>query len=126
MQLAMSGTQAAVVVPVAVILMPGPGPADERLLQDHLVVVVVDLVLQQSSIAVDDTTAADDGRIDVVAQFVLDVQADGAPFAVGPAGRRGGAGGRPGRSCRSRLDLFRVEQTGRDEESIACVLRQLL
>ena len=41
------GEQAAVRVPVPVILVPLPGAADSRLLEDHLVVVMVDLAAQE-------------------------------------------------------------------------------
>jgi hypothetical protein len=46
--------QAAVVVPVAVILVPLPGSPDERLLKHHLGVVVVDLPAQELLHSVDD------------------------------------------------------------------------
>ena len=39
--------QTAVVVPVAIILMPRPGTANTRLLEDHLVMVMINFITQQ-------------------------------------------------------------------------------
>ena len=80
------GEQAAVFVPVAVILVPLPGAADPRLLEDHLVVVMVDLAAQEPLHGVDDPPAADERAVDVVAQSVADREPDDAALAVAAAG----------------------------------------
>src|SRR5262249_50869770 len=83
--------QAGVVVPVAVILVPRPRPADAGLLEDHLVVPVIHLVAQQPSHGPRDALAADDGGVDrLVVQLVLDLELYRPALAVGAAD--GGAG----------------------------------
>jgi len=80
--------QAGGVVPVAVVLVPGPSPPGPGILEDQLVVVVIDLAVEQLLDHRDDSPAAGDCCMDViVGQLVADLQRDLATFAVGANGR---------------------------------------
>jgi len=57
-------------VPIAVILVPLPRPADERLLQHHLVMEMIDLIPQQRLHRIHHPVAADTGAVNVVVQFI--------------------------------------------------------
>ena len=77
--------QDAVLIPVAVVLVPRPGAADARVLHDHLRVVVVDLAAEQLLGRVHDGFAARDHAVDGVARMVPQGEPDRAAFAVGAA-----------------------------------------
>src|SRR3954454_24514603 len=112
------GEEAAVVVPVAVILVPLPGAADVRLLQDHLVMVVVDLAAEEELHGVDDPPAADERRVDVVVQVVVDRELDHAPLAVATACRLVGHPVVGAGDLAQQIDLLGVEEALRDEVAI--------
>src|SRR6516164_3597701 len=78
--------EATVVVPVAVVLMPLPGAAGARLLQDHLVVIVVHLAAEQRFHGIDNSPAADECTVDVILQFIVDAELYGSALPVPPAG----------------------------------------
>ena len=48
--------------------------------------IVVNLAAEEAFHRVHDAVAADEGAVDVVAQFVLDLELDGAALAVAAAG----------------------------------------
>ena len=73
----------AVLIPVAVVLVPRPGAADARVLHDHFGVVVVDLAFEQFLRRVHDGFAARDHAVDGVARVIPEGEADRAAFAVG-------------------------------------------
>src|SRR5690349_530064 len=64
------GKQAIVRVPVTVILMPLPRAAYERLLQHHLVMVMINLTAEHLFQRFNDTEAADEGAVNVVLELV--------------------------------------------------------
>ena len=76
------GEEDAVLVPVAVILVPGPGPADLGVLHDHLGVVVIDLVVEDLLAGIDHPPAAGEHAVDAVARVVPEREPDPSPFAV--------------------------------------------
>ena len=112
------GREAPVVVPVTVILMPGPSPAHEGLFEDHLVVIVINFALKQSFDCLDDPPAADDSAVNVVMQFILDDEANRPPFAVDAAGGFVLHLSIGPRNRLEQVDLFGVKQLLDDEEPI--------
>lgn len=76
------GRETAVVVPVAIVLMPSPGSASVGFLEDHLVVVVVDFVFEDLFDRFDDSFETNDGSVDVGGDFVFDFETDGSSLAV--------------------------------------------
>src|SRR3569832_317187 len=52
-------------IPVAIVLMPLPRATDERLLQHHLVMIMIDLSAQQLFKRFNDTQAADERTINI-------------------------------------------------------------
>ena len=79
------GVQHAVLVPVAVVLVPRPRAADLRVLQDHLRVVVVHLAAEQLLAAPHHPLAAGEHAVDAVAGVVPERQPHDAALAVGAA-----------------------------------------
>ena len=65
-----AGKETAVLIPVAVILVPLPGPAHERLLEHQLRVVVIDLAAEDLLHGVHDSPRARDHAEEVVAGVV--------------------------------------------------------
>src|SRR5439155_5712678 len=77
--------QHAVLVPVAVVLVPGPRAADLGVLEDHLRVVMVDLAVEDLLATSHDPFAAGEHAVDAVAGVVPERQSDHAALAVGAA-----------------------------------------
>src|SRR2546423_1342704 len=73
--------QAAIGIPVTVILMPFPCSAQQRLLEHHFVVIMINFSPQQLLHWINDAAAADKSAVDVCAQRVSDPQL--APTAGG-------------------------------------------
>ena len=86
MQLAKCGKQAAVVVPVAIVLVPFPSAAGPRLLENHLVMIVIHFAAEEPLHRIDNAAAADEGARDVVAERRFGRQADRTPLTIAPAG----------------------------------------
>jgi hypothetical protein len=111
--------QAAVVVPVSVILVPGPGAPDARFFENHLVVEVIDLIAQEAFHCLHNAARADNRTIDVAfAKFIFYVDFHRAAFAVSPAGRSGDEGPIGPRDVPQQIRLIAIEQPFDDEESI--------
>ena len=81
------GKQAAVLVPITVVLVPRPGPANARLFHVHLRVVMVHLSTEQLFHRVDQPPAPREHAVDIVARMVPQGQASDASFAVTPFDR---------------------------------------
>src|ERR1043165_6660564 len=64
------GKKATVLIPISIILMPGPGPAGVRLFDAHLGMVMVNLVPQQLLHGIDDTMTTGYRAIDILAGLI--------------------------------------------------------
>ena len=116
------GEKTSVLIPIAVVLMPGPGAAGQRLLDTHLGVVMVDLVAEQTFHRIHQAGQPRHGPIDVVARFVPEDQLGRAAFAVlqrmGVLLESGvGLGG-----AAQDIGLCSIEQGAHDEGSVALEL----
>ena len=119
--------KAAVVVPVAVILVPLPGAADPGLLHHHLVVVEIDLVAHQPLDRIHDPAAVAEPVVDILALRVgSEPELGRASFRVcygmdlrvlllvGPA------------DLQQQLHLLGIEQAGDHQVPILLELRDLV
>src|SRR5690606_9243349 len=75
----------AVLIPVAVVLVPGPRPAHARILHDHLRVIVIDLAFEDRLRRADELLAPREHPIDPLAGMVPERETDGAALTVGLA-----------------------------------------
>ena len=120
------GPEAAVLVPVTVILMPTPRAAGARLLDAHLAVVMIHLIAQQRFHGVDDPLAAGDGAPEIFAGGIPKHELRLAAFAVleivgvvleGFIGLRGGA---------QDAGFLGIKQAGDDEVTVLFKGRNLV
>src|SRR5208282_5062518 len=79
------GRKDAVLIPVTVVLMPGPGAAGLRIFHDHLRMVVINLVVENPLGRVDDGFAAREHAVDSVTGVVPKGKADNLAAAVVPS-----------------------------------------
>src|SRR5271165_6497731 len=75
----------AILIPVTVVLMPGPGAAGLRIFHDHLRMVVINLVVENPLGGVDDGFAAREHSVDSVTGVVPKGKADNLAAAVVPS-----------------------------------------
>jgi hypothetical protein len=118
--------QTAVVVPIAVILMPLPRAADLGFLGAQLRMVVIDFIAQELFHRVDDPLRARDHAVDVVAGIVPERQIGAAPFGIGDGHRVGAHGLIVARRREQQLDLGRGEQIFDKQITIALEGRYLV
>jgi hypothetical protein len=89
----------AILIPIAVVLMPGPGPTGAGVLQDHLGVVMIDLATDELLDRVNDTAAAGHHAVDPLARMIPEGKAHLVALAIvarhcGMVESMVGAGGR--------------------------------
>jgi hypothetical protein len=116
----------AVLIPVAVVLMPGPRAANARVLHDHLRVIVINLTLEDLLGRADDRFATGDHTVNGVAGVVPQGETDGPAFAVGASEgvlvERSVLAG----SLAEEADLVGVEHALGEDEAVAAVGCDLL
>src|ERR1700730_1700133 len=79
------GRKDAILIPVTVVLMPGPGAAGLRIFHDHLRMVVINLAVENPLGGVDDGFAARKHAVDGVTGVVSKGKADNLTAAVVPS-----------------------------------------
>ena len=109
---------AAVVVPVAVVLVPFPGAADERLLRGELGLEVIDRAAEQRLHGVDHAGAAGGHAVDGIAGAVPQRDARGGALRVQPIEQVAGDFRVLFHGAAQQIGFRRVEHRAHDDEAV--------
>ncbi len=110
--------QAAVVIPVAIVLVPFPSAAGPRLFENQLVMIVIGFAAEEPLHRVDNAAAADERARDVVAERVFDGESDCTPLTIAPAGGKLIVGMLEAGDFSEQLDFLGVEQPFDDKKAV--------
>jgi len=120
------GKEEAVLIPVAVILMPGPGPADAGVFQDHLRVVMIDLAANELLDRIDDAPATSHHAVDPVAGMIPEGKADLVSLSVVTRHRRMIESVVGPRRFTEESDFLGGKEAAFDEVSVPVIARQFI
>lgn len=124
-QLARCGEDAVVVVPVAVVLVPFPGAADQGLLRGELGLEVIDRAAEQRLHRVHHPDAAGGHAVNAVAGAVPEGDAGGGALRVQSIEQVGGDFWVLLHGGAEQFGLGRVEHGADDDEAVGAELREL-
>src|SRR5471030_1655871 len=118
--------QNAVLIPIAVVLVPGPGAAGPGVLHDHLGMVVVDLARQQLFGRLHNPPAARGHAVDRVSGMVPEGQPDSAALAIGTAERMPVKRAVLPRGPAQQLDFIRLKHPLRQDVAVFAISANLI
>src|SRR6266436_10168470 len=120
------GGEGAILIPVTVVLMPGPGAAGLRIFHDHLRMVVINLAVENSLGGIDDGFATRKHAVDGVTGMVPKGKANNLATAVVPSEGVVVQGFILFRGSTKQGDLLRIEHAADECVAFLLVFNQLV